>query len=202
MSDSLAILAVDFVTPGDVPGPEAMHRAARPLAHAAETIERRGGEMLLRVGRGGVATFRDPAAALGTVTELLRVDLARSLEAERVRFRGALHVGALADPSLAVAEPAVTVARHLIARAGAGEILVSSSFLETGATGSLQAAPLPALPREPASPDPRAFRLLFAPADLAERPARRMQISGWALGATLLVVTAAVLGSLAIALLG
>jgi hypothetical protein len=201
MSDILSILALDFVTPGDVPGPEAMRLAARPLARAAETIVRRGGELLVRVGRGGVAAFGDPSGALDTLTELIRADLATPQDAGRIRLRGSLHVGALTDPSPAVAEPAVIAARRLLARAGAGEILVSSPFLETGAAASLQAAPLPALSGEPASSDPPAFRLLFAPADLAERLARRTQISGWALGATLLVVMVAVLGSLALALL-
>jgi hypothetical protein len=203
MSETLSILALDFVTPADVPGPEAMRRAARPLTRAAEAMARLGGELLVRVGRGGVAVFARPEAALEAVGRLLLLDQETPADQGRVRVRAALHHGPLADRSLAVAEPTVMSARRLLDRAGPGEVLLTGAFRDGLGNASLSLAPLGIPPGEAAaSPLQVAFRLLWSPAELTGGATRGTRLPGWAVAAALLVTTLTALAAFALALLG
>ncbi|MDY0004196.1 MAG: hypothetical protein RBU30_23050 [Polyangia bacterium] len=187
-----------------LPPPEAGSQAAVSLAR--EHQERAGalaasnrGAVLVRVGRGCVSRFGDLDDALAALSELMSPSEPR--RSRPTRLRASIHIGALGGEQVPLASPAVIAARALLGQAGPGEILFSDGLAQALRDRGLQSSPILAGAGAAASPAacPPAHRLLTRPR--RPRGAAMRPVSGWLLGAAVVVAVIAAVGTLAVTLL-
>lgn len=183
-----------------LPPPEAGAQTSASLAR--EHQERAGvvatahrGAVLVRVGRGCVSRFGDLDDALGALADLLTpLERGQGLPS---RLRASLHRGVLGGGEVPLADPAVAEARGLLAQAGPGEIVLSAGLGQALRDRDLQTSPIPAVAG--VSVGLAAHRLLTRPRRPLDQG--RRALPGWLLGAAVLVVVLAAVGTLAVSFL-
>lgn len=120
----LTLLFTDLVdstaTAHDLGDVEWRDRLARHLESSRDAVDRFGGTMVTTTGDGLLATFAAPTTALPCAAEILR-----RAAGDGLRVRAGVHVGEVDVVGTTVRGIAVHEAARVMAKAGAGEVLVS-----------------------------------------------------------------------------
>lgn len=197
------LVASEVLPPSGRGAPPAAAAIRSHQKRATELAQARGGAILVRVGRGCIAAFPTPEAALRMATRLVTLER-RTSAGSPAQVRAALHLGRLSQQPTPLAEPEVALVRGLLERAGPGEIVLSDPLYRTLPDPRPQTTAIghAALRADSASTQiaPAAHRLLYLPelpADSTSSPLR----SGWLVGGTVALAVLLCVGILALGLM-
>ncbi|MFH2010397.1 MAG: hypothetical protein ABI333_27610 [bacterium] len=192
-----SLLVTEALPPPDVGAQEAVRRTAWHQELVSDLVAEYGGEVLLVVGRGCVASLPSPGRALDAVTALVTRRVPQY--GDRARIRAALHLGQVTPHRTLIAEPGITEARRLLESAGPTEVVLSAAMRQALGQTNLQVAPL-ASPNGSRTDPPTGYRVLLNPLSQANE-VRGPAVSGWLMAGAVLLAAIAIVGSVTAALL-